>query len=119
MDYLNIYNIEKQTHTPEASIERTISVAGDNHPSLKQYLTDDSDLLVKSLKQSARVLLYAIRDFEDFTKTKVRSVVVEYVQSQVIRSFSHLSHYLGTDCVKAFVRDISSTPIEELTGMYF
>ena len=112
--YLDIYNDARRKLDSIDSLYYTIGNAKDNHPSLKQFNGQDNNSLVGSINRSARILLYCIRDIEDFTQFGIKETTVTFVREQFCRAYSHLAHYLGIDTVSKFVSDVSDTPLTEL-----
>lgn len=112
--YLEIYQDARRKLTPVDSLYYTISDAGSNHPSLKPFLGQDRNNLLGSINRSARVLLYCIRDIEDFTRDGIKEATVTFVREQFVRAFAHLEHYLGSEVVSQFVSEVSTTPLIEL-----
>lgn len=112
--YLDVYNDARRKLDPMDSLYYTISDAKNNHPSLKQFIGQDNNLLIGSINRSARILLHCIRDIEDFTRAGIKETTVTFVREQFYRAYSHLAHYLGIDIVSKFVSEVSDTPLIEL-----
>lgn len=112
--YLDVYNVARRKLSPVDSLYHTIGDAKTNHPSLKQFIGHNNDVLIGSINRSARVLLHCIRDIEDFTLSGIRETTVTFVREQFCRAYSHLAHYLGMDVVSKFVSEVTDTPLIEL-----
>ena len=112
--YLEIYQDARRKLDPMDSLYYTISDAGINHPSLNPFLGQDRNTLLGSINRSARILLYCIRDIEDFTKAGVKEATVTFVREQFVRAFAHVEYYLGSEVVSQFISEVSTTPQIEL-----
>ena len=111
LTYLEVYQDARRKFPPMESLYYAISDAKKTHPSLNQFFFDNSNNLIGSINRSARILFACIHDCDDFAKVGIKEETVRFTKEQLIRAYAHLAHYLGTDTLNQFVKDVTDTPL--------
>jgi hypothetical protein len=112
--YIEIYRDARRKLGPIESLHYVLNDAKTSHPSLKQYLNDDINLLFGQIMQTARILVSCVKDIDDFTRAGIKEATVAFARQNVIRARAHLSYYIGEDTLSLFLSEITQTPILEL-----
>ena len=114
VSYIDIYRDARRKFGPIESLHYVLNDAKTNHPSLKQFLNDDINLLFGQIMQSARILVTCVRDIDDFTAAGINEATVSFVRQNFIRARSHLAYYIGEDTLSLFLSEITQTPLIQL-----
>lgn len=114
VSYIDIYRDARRKFGPIESLHYVLNDAKTTHPSLKQYLNDDINLLFGQIIQSARILVTCVRDIDDFTRAGIKEATVAFVRQNFIRARAHLAYYIGEDTLSLFLSEITQTPLIQL-----
>jgi len=109
VNYIDIYRDARRKFGPIESLYYVLNDAKTTHPSLKQYLNNDINLLFGQIMQSARIMMLCIRDIDDFTAAGIKEETVEFVKQNFVRARAHISHYIGVDTVNLFIEEFRAT----------